>query len=244
MLLSPWVRLVPALAPTAILLPPASSFQRASAPTAVLLLPVSKLKRAPPPMAALRLPLVLFSSAESPTATLTEPLVKFFKASLPMATLNGSPAVTFKSALSPRIVLSCAKQPSWQTARACGESAKQTRVSGMSSRVIERYWQIMERLSGRADLFISAEDCKKLALLSSILLKALAISVAVFWAANDGSALGLLATLVSTLIKLPFGGEPIVSLIRKVCELPAHCCQWETRSRSMDCKSLHVSAVV
>src|SRR5205809_6887457 len=34
------------------------------------------------------------------------------------------PVVLFTSASSPRTVLSFAKQPSWQVARACGESAK------------------------------------------------------------------------------------------------------------------------
>src|SRR5437879_11427669 len=41
------------------------------------------------------------------------------------------PVVLFKSSSSPKTVLSLVKQPSWQVARACGESAKQASTSGM-----------------------------------------------------------------------------------------------------------------
>ena len=40
-----------------------------------------------------------------------------------------SEPLLFKSASSPRTVFSFVKQPSWQIARACGESAKQTRAT-------------------------------------------------------------------------------------------------------------------
>ena len=64
------------------------------------------------PVAVLELPKVLFKSALKPIAVLLLP-------------------VLFTSASSPRTVLSFVKQPSWQTARACGASPKQPSVSAM-----------------------------------------------------------------------------------------------------------------
>ena len=42
--------------------------------------------------------------------------------------------VLFKRASSPKTVLLPVKQPSWQVARACGESAKQASMNGTSSK--------------------------------------------------------------------------------------------------------------
>ena len=65
-------------------------------------------------MAVLLLPVVLLRSASKPIAVLPAPVVRL------------------ESAKSPRTVLAFAKQPSWQTARACGESAKQASTSAVS----------------------------------------------------------------------------------------------------------------
>ena len=81
-------------------------------------------------VAVLPMPVVLLKSALTPMAVLSMPVVLLKSALKPMAVLS-RPVVLFKSASSPRTVLSFVKQPSWQTARACGESAKQPSVSAM-----------------------------------------------------------------------------------------------------------------
>jgi hypothetical protein len=58
------------------------------------------------------------------------PSVLLKSALKPIAVL-AMPTVLLKSASSPRRVLLFVKQPSWQTARACGESPKQPTVSAM-----------------------------------------------------------------------------------------------------------------
>jgi hypothetical protein len=50
------------------------------------------------------------------------------------------PVVLFKSASSPRAVFWFVKQPSWQTARACGESPKQPSVSAMRMAELLCFW--------------------------------------------------------------------------------------------------------
>src|SRR6266852_2880657 len=100
----------------------------------MLLLPVVLPSSASYPLAVLSLPVVLLKSASKPTAVLLRP-------------------VLFKSASSPRTVFWFVKQPSWQTARAAGESAKQASTNGMRSnaRKGERF---IEFLNGRVVVFI------------------------------------------------------------------------------------------
>src|SRR5438105_10514929 len=74
-------------------------------------------------MAVFQLPVVLKYSALKPMAVLEMP-------------------VLFKSASSPKTVLSLVKQPSWQVAHACAESAKQAEEStraGSSLATVSRY---------------------------------------------------------------------------------------------------------
>src|SRR4030095_12490762 len=97
------------------LLKPVVLLWSAEAPLAVLEFPVVLVKRAKAPLAVFKLPVVLFWSTESPTAVLKPPAL-------------------LSSALLPRTVLKLPKQPSRQTARACGESAKQASRSGMRSK--------------------------------------------------------------------------------------------------------------
>src|SRR5215471_15912920 len=71
------------------------------------------------------------------------------------------------SASSPRNVLPVlVSQPSWQVARACGESEKQMRTSGRRNASRTGDWFI-ECFNGRVVVFISGENCKNLAILSS-----------------------------------------------------------------------------
>src|SRR5437016_13714463 len=95
-------------------------------------------------MAVLPLPNVLLISALKPTAVLSVPAL-------------------FTSASSPRTVLPFVKQPSWQVARACGESAKQARASGMSSKGSRQNERFIKFLDGRVFVFICAKGCKNLA---------------------------------------------------------------------------------
>jgi len=69
-------------------------------------------------------------------------------------------------------------QPSRQAARACGESAKQATTNGMKRSASTGEWLLEFRNCGVV-VFICGEDRKSLALLSSTLLEALAISAAV-----------------------------------------------------------------
>src|SRR5262249_1110294 len=88
-------------------------------------------------MAVLKLAFGLFLSACQPTAVLLTPLWS-------------------KSASSPRKVLKLtASQPSWQTARACGESAKQARTSGMSSKTSRKGPRFIECFNGGVVGFIN-----------------------------------------------------------------------------------------
>ena len=72
------------------------------------------------------------------------------------------PVVRLKSASSPRAVFWFVKQPSLQTASACGESAKHASKNGMrrNARKGERF---IKFLNGRVLVFICAEFCKNLA---------------------------------------------------------------------------------
>src|SRR5438552_782797 len=92
-------------------------------------------------MAVLLSAVVLLKSASKPTAVLLAP-------------------VLFKSASSPRTVFWFVKQPSWQTARACGESAKQASANGMrrNARKGERF---IKFLNGRVVVFIMRRVLKK-----------------------------------------------------------------------------------
>ena len=98
---------------------------------AVLLTPVVLLKSALAPVAVLLLPVVLLNERmQCRMAVLREPVVLLTERVKPMAVLS-LPVVRLKRASSPRTVFWFVKQPSWQTARACGESAKQPSVSAM-----------------------------------------------------------------------------------------------------------------
>ena len=83
------------------------------------------------------------------------PVVLLKSAVKPMAVLK-RPVVLEMSASSPRTVLKLVKQPSWQTARACGESAKQPSTNGMrrNARKGERF---VKSLNGRVVVFICTE---------------------------------------------------------------------------------------
>ena len=65
---------------------------------------------------------MLLVSALKPVAVLSVPVVLLNSAEAPVAVLK-LPVVLLTSALSPRTVLLFVKQPSWQTARAVGESS-------------------------------------------------------------------------------------------------------------------------
>src|SRR5437588_158786 len=98
-----------------------------------------------------------------------------------MAVLS-KPIVRLKSALTPLAVLRSAEQPtgSGVTARAVGERAKQATASGMSRSASRTGDRFTECFNGRVVVFICAEDCKSLGLLSSTLLKALLTPASVF----------------------------------------------------------------
>src|SRR5947208_14428362 len=124
---------------------------------AVLLLPSVFCLSALRPFAVLSLPVVLKSSAAEPMAMLLLPVVLLMSASKPIAVL-ASP-VLFKSASSPRTVFSFVKQPSWQTARACGASVSHVRAStsGMRSPAILPQWRddrFIEFVGGEVFVFI------------------------------------------------------------------------------------------
>src|SRR5437773_3947894 len=91
-------------------------------------------------MAVFQLPVVLKYSALKPMAVLEMP-------------------VLFKSASSPRTVLLFVKQPSWQTARACDESAKQ--ASGMSRNASRRCDRFTEIFDCRVGVFIIRRGLQK-----------------------------------------------------------------------------------
>ena len=88
------------------------------------------LRSASKPVAVLPKPVVLTLSASEPLAVLKLPVVLSKSALKPVAVLS-VPVVLFKSASSPRTVFWFVKQPSRQTARACGESAKHARMRAM-----------------------------------------------------------------------------------------------------------------
>src|SRR5439155_25161441 len=111
-----------------------------------------------PPQAVLLEPLVFASRALLPVAVLPLPVRLLERAWNPMAVLN-SPVVTLKSASSPRTVFSLVKQPCWQTACACGESAKQGRANGMSSKSSGQAKWFIECFNGRVVVFICARFC-------------------------------------------------------------------------------------
>src|SRR3954467_6402068 len=107
-------------------------------------------------------------------ATLAPPVVLLVRACVPTAVFP-VPVVSERSASLPKnVLLRLRLQPSWQVARACGESPKQRRASGMSSKASRTGDRLIERFNGRSVVFINAEDCINLALLSSMFLKALA----------------------------------------------------------------------
>src|SRR5437667_2688289 len=145
--------------------------KRAKVPTATFALPVWLEKSAAPPMAVLKRPLlsfvsvpsptavfnwpvVLLESALEPTAVFSWPVLLLKSASKPNAVLLGP--VLFKSASSPRTVFWFVKQPSWQTARAAGESAKQPSANGMR-RNARKGERLIKLLNGRVVVFICAE---------------------------------------------------------------------------------------
>ncbi|PYL05628.1 MAG: hypothetical protein DME34_10975, partial [Verrucomicrobia bacterium] len=84
---------------------------------------------------------------------LLKPVVLPKSALAPMAVF-ALPVVLFRSTLSPRDVLSLLRlQPSWQTARASGESPNQASMNGMrrNARKGERF---IKFLNGRVVVFI------------------------------------------------------------------------------------------
>jgi hypothetical protein len=87
-------------------------------------------------------------------AVLEKPVELLKRANQPMAVLP-SPML-FKSASSPRTVLSLFKQPSWQTARACGESAKQANTNRMR-RNARKGARFIEFFNGKVVVFIMRE---------------------------------------------------------------------------------------
>src|SRR5207247_1561774 len=111
---------------------------RALTPVAVLLLPVVLTPSAKAPMAVFQLPVVLLRNATKPIAVLFMP-------------------VLFTSASSPRTVFWFVKQPSWQVARACGESPKQTSRSGSKKKASRKGDRPIDFLNGRVVVFICAE---------------------------------------------------------------------------------------
>src|SRR5438477_213242 len=76
---------------------------------------------------------VLPPSASKPVAVFSLPLLLFESAKVLTAVLP-KPVVLLRSASSPRTVFSFVKQPSWQTARTWGESAKQASTSAVRNK--------------------------------------------------------------------------------------------------------------
>jgi hypothetical protein len=74
-------------------------------------------------LAVLELPVVFNVSAAVPVAVLEKPVVLPKSAWKPVAVLP-LPVALLMSASSPRTVFWFVKQPSWQTARACGDEEK------------------------------------------------------------------------------------------------------------------------
>ena len=127
-------------------------------PVAVLPLPVVLKSSAPTPTAVLSWPVVLDKSASTPVAVFQLALRLFLSASEPTAVLL-TPE-WFKSASSPRKVFALTvSQPSWQTARAIGESPKQARASGMSSKASGQDSRFIECFNERVVVFICARFC-------------------------------------------------------------------------------------
>jgi hypothetical protein len=85
---------------------------------------------------------------------LKPPVVLLKSASKPIAVL--SPPRLFMSASSPRTVFWFVKQPSWQTARAAGESAKHASTNEMS-RNARKGERLIKFLNGRVVVFICPE---------------------------------------------------------------------------------------
>src|SRR5881394_2139870 len=70
-----------------------------------------------------------------------------------MAVLNEP--VLFRSASSPRTVLLFVKQPSWQVARACGESANNARASAVRNKPYRKGDRFIEFLVSEVFVFIN-----------------------------------------------------------------------------------------
>src|SRR5262245_17250925 len=182
MLLLPVVRLIPALAPSAILPLPAVLLKSANAPMALFSVPISLLTSASVPIATFEPPVVLNKSAAAPTAVLESPLLSasapppILVLKLPSIFENSerqpsavfpAPVVLLIRASSPRNALKrLESQTRWQTARACGERAKQPTASGMSSKASRKGVRFIESFGGIIVVFIRAEHCKNLAFLS------------------------------------------------------------------------------
>src|SRR5215831_11824122 len=84
-------------------------------------------------MAVLSFPRVLLYSASAPVAVLRSPSVSVNRVFAPRAVLNPA-VVSFKSASKPRKVFSRLPHPSWQTARACGASAKHAPMNAIKQK--------------------------------------------------------------------------------------------------------------
>jgi hypothetical protein len=82
-----------------------------------------------------------------------------------VSALGWGSGVNQESASSPRTVFRFVKQPCWQTARACGESAKhaKARTSGISKYVSRTVDPFIKFLNGKVVIFICAEFRKSLA---------------------------------------------------------------------------------
>src|SRR6266700_3318337 len=102
-------------------------------------------------MAVLPLPPVLAENASEPIAVLRKPPSLLKRASKPKAVLL-LPSL-FMRASSPRTVFWFVKQPSWQTARACGEGAKQPSTNGRKNRLRRKGECFIEFLNGRVIVF-------------------------------------------------------------------------------------------
>src|SRR5882672_8503436 len=144
--------LYPAKKPNAVLKLPVTLLASAPEPTPALALPV--LLDPSPPTAVLELPVVFILSAPTPVAVLAKPVVLKVSAPLPIAVLR-LPLVLLTSASAPRKVLKWVPQSSRQTARACGETAKQPKASGMSSKASRTGDRFIECFNGRVVVFIN-----------------------------------------------------------------------------------------
>src|SRR5437667_2747380 len=70
-----------------------------------------------------------------------------------MAVLNEP--VLFRSASSPRTVLLFVKQPSWQVARTCGQSAQQASASAVKNKPYRKGDRLVEFLVSEVFVFIN-----------------------------------------------------------------------------------------